>query len=273
MRTEARPFSIPELVSPASQSGRIELHLIPRPPEGGGGPLRRLTGIVGPDLGAIDWQKIDPLPVRASKGVPRASIPAQYAWQRHGPEHVWCESQYEKNQVMWLDWQGEVQRLWPQPFAIVWPASTVGLRWHVPDFLGLSYDGRAKVFDARPAERMNDRVKLQFAMTAEVCAELGWPYQVLDGAGQSPQATENLKWLKAARHARCAPPSDVRERILARAQHGTTWRTLCEVADPDCPARAATWVDYLAWHQHLSFDPHRTYGPTTLLTHNPKGVR
>lgn len=273
MRTEARPFSIPELVSAVSQSGQTELHLIPRPPEGSRGPLQKLRGIVSPDLGAMDWQKLDPMRVRASKGVPRASIPAQYAWQRHGPQYVWCESQYEKDQVMWLDWQGEVQRLWSQPFAIVWPASTVGLRLHVPDFLGLLHDGRVKVFDARPAERMNDRVKRQFAMTAEVCAELGWPYEVLDGTGQSPRATENLKWLKAVRHARCAPPVDVRNRIVASAQLGATWQGLCDVADPLCPARAATWVDYLAWHRHLSFQIHDNYSPTTLLTHNPKGDR
>lgn len=265
-------LGIHELVSSMTRTGTSELHWVPRS-AAAGKSRRELVCVVSPQLGAADWSRLDPGPVRVSKGVPRGSIPALYAWQRHGPEYVWCESQEEKDQLMWLDWEGEVQRLWPQPFAIVFPASVPRNDWHVPDFLGLLSDGSLKLFDVRPRERISEHVASQFALTAQVCAVLGWPYQVLDGTGQTPRATQNLKWLKATRHARCAPAPDVRDRILNSARDGATRRDLCQIAEPDCPPRAASWVDHLVWHRLLACNIHDPYNSTTRLTLNAEALR
>jgi hypothetical protein len=196
-----------------------------------------------------------------------------YAWQRHGPEYVWCESQFEKDRLMWLDWEGEVRRLWAQPFAIVFPPSKDGLSWHVPDFLGQFNDGTLHLYDVKPERQRDQTAEAQFIRTAEICHELGWPYHLLDASTQSDRATANLKWFKAVRHGRCAPSASVLDLILAHAVDGAPRDVLCEVADPDCPTRAAVWVDYLVWHRRLVFDIAELYGSRTVLTAAPVVTR
>lgn len=69
--------------SPTSRSGFTELHFVPRCRHGKGQP-GRVVGLPSLALGAADWALIDPLPFRKSKGVPRSTIPALYAWLRYG---------------------------------------------------------------------------------------------------------------------------------------------------------------------------------------------
>lgn len=220
---------------------------------------------ISPAVGARDWRRIDPLPARLSKGVKGASIPALYHWQRTADaEWVWCESQAEKAEVMWLDFEGVFTKLWPQPFAICFPAEVKGAVSHTPDFLGATDDGCLTLFDVRPVDRIDERARRQFDLTSEVCRTLGWPYQVLSGRDEI--ATGNLEWLKACRHMRCSPPTDALERILTAARDGATRAELLTVAAPELPERANQWVDHLAWHRLLLFDLHRRLGNNTVFT-------
>ena len=132
---------------------------------------------------------------------------------------------------MWLDFEGEFTKLWPQPFVICFPPDVQGAVSHSPDFLGATDDGRLTPFDVRPARRIDDRARRQFELTAEVCETLGWPYQVL--SGRDEVATGNLEWLKASRHTRCAPPADAVERILATACDGATRAEVLATAAPE----------------------------------------
>ena len=68
-------------------------------------------------LGERDWAGIDPQPVRKSLGVPSHHTPAMYFWQRTGAR-VWCESQEERWQLLWLDDGGQIDRIWCQPMRI-----------------------------------------------------------------------------------------------------------------------------------------------------------
>lgn len=222
-------------------------------------------GVVSTALGARDWRGIDPLPARLSKGVKGASIPALYHWQRTiAPEWVWCESQAEKAEVMWLDFEGVFTKLWPQPFVICFPPEVSGAVSHTPDFLGAAEDGRLALFDVRPADRIDERARRQFSLTAEVCETLGWPYEVL--SGRETTATMNLEWLKASRHMRCAPPADALERILIAARDGATRAELLAIAAPQRPERANQWVDHLAWHRMIVFDLHARLENNTIFT-------
>lgn len=268
-----QPVDIHSQVSVVSHSVHTELHWVPRhlARAKGGRTARQEYGVVRSALGEMDWASIDPAPVRVNKGMPRGrAIPALYFWHRTR-SHVWCESQAEKDEVMWLDFTGEVERLWPQPFAITFGQDfDKAMTWHVPDFLGLQPSGRLKLYDVRPAERIDQRAQRAFEATSRVCESLGWPYEVLTGHDRN--ATRVLSWLKACRHERCAPPADAANRILKCAKGGATRRELCEVASPDCPQRANPWVDHLAWHRRLTLDLSDRFDSSTLLTINESEV-
>ena len=253
-----QPVTAGERVTTRCYSPNVELHWAPSATE------TEDWAVVSPRLGARDWGVIDPLPARLSKGVKGGSTPAIYNWQRGARSAwVWCESQVEKTEVMWLDFEGEYAKLWPQPFVLCFPLAVPDAAWHTPDLLGLGVDGRLCVMDVRPAELIDEHTARVFELTAEVCDTLGWRYQVLPG--RDTTATRNLEWLKASRHVRCSPPADVRHRILTTALGGAPRAALLAAGDLGCPERANQWVDHLAWHRLLTFDLHDRMGSSTIF--------
>ncbi|WP_455132482.1 hypothetical protein [Microbacterium aurum] len=177
-----QPITAGARVTTRCYSPNIELHWAPA------SAGSEEWAVVSPALGARDWRGIDPLPARLSKGVKGASIPALYHWQRTAePEWVWCESQAEKAEVMWLDFEGLITKLWPQPFVICFPPEVAGAVSHTPDFLGTTVDGHLTLFDVRPAERIDERARRQFELTAEVCAlSAGRTWCCRDGTRSRP---------------------------------------------------------------------------------------
>jgi len=51
-----------------------------------------------------------------------------YYWQRTG-SRVWCESQVERWEVLWLDYSGQVERLWSQPLALTFGRGDACSTW------------------------------------------------------------------------------------------------------------------------------------------------
>lgn len=249
-----RPVDIAKQLTARRRSPYTEVHWVPRSAEQASGrsSVRQEHAIVRRDVGTRDWSAIDPMRVRMSKGVRHQFTNSMYFWQRTR-SHVWCESQEERWEVLWLDYGAQVERLWAQPMAIAFGHGTrLTGHWHVPDLLAQFIDGSYGLFDVRPAERVYDSARIQFDETARVCEELGWNYRVL--TGHDKLATQNLDCLSASRHERCAPTPDVEALILAAARGGRTRRELCEIASPECPPLAAAWVDNLAWRRLLRLD-------------------
>lgn len=225
---------------------------------------RQEYAAIGRDLGDRDWTAIDPRRVRTSKGVRHRSTPAMYFWQRTR-SHVWCESQEERWEVLWLDFGGQVERLWAQPMAIAFGhGSRLAGHWHIPDFLAQLTDGTYGLFDVRPAKRVDDHARIQFAETADVCETLGWRYRVL--TGHDARATRNLDCLSASRHDRCLPTRQVETLILDAARGGRTRGDLCQLASPECPPLACAWVDNLAWRRLLRVDLAAVFSSETVYT-------
>ncbi|MCT9002343.1 hypothetical protein [Microbacterium memoriense] len=134
--------------------------------------------------------------VRTSKGVRHRFTNSMYFWQRTR-SHVWCESQEERWELLWLDFGAQVERLWAQPMAIAFGhGSRLAGYSHVPDFLAQFTDGSYGLFDVRPEERLKLATRLQFDETAKTCETLGWHYRVL--TGHDTLATRNLDLLVSA---------------------------------------------------------------------------
>lgn len=260
-----QPVDAAKQLAARRRSPHTEAHWVPRSGEhaSGGSRVHQEYAAVSRDLGEQDWAAIDPMRVRTSKGVRHHFTNAMYFWQRTR-SHVWCESQEERWEVLWLDYGGQVERLWAQPMAIAFGHGTrLAGYWHTPDLLAQFTDGSYGLFDVRPAARVDDGARLQFDETAKVCDALGWNYRVL--TGHDTLATQTLDCLSASRHERCAPTHEVEALILNAARGGRTRRELCEIASPECPPLAAAWIDNLAWRRLLHLDLAAVFSSDTVF--------
>ena len=261
-----RPVDIAKEIATRRRSAYTELHWVPRLPEQtpGGPSVRQHCSILGPDLVGQDWAAIDPMMVRSSKGVRHRFTPSLYFWERTR-SHIWCESQEERWEVLWLDYGGQVERLWAQPLAIAFGhGSRLSGDWHFPDLLAQFTDGSFGLFDVRPAPLIDAHTRTQFDETAVVCDTIGLKYHVL--TGHDPLATRNLDCLSASRHDRCRPTPELEEVILAAGRDGETRGELCRIASPGCPPLACAWVDNLAWRRLLHIDIATVISSATVYT-------
>lgn len=259
-----RPVDGAKDLTPRRRTSSSELHWIPRTNARGAAAGQHEWAAVGRDLGEGDWAAIDPLRIRKSKGVRHRFTPAMYFWQRTR-SHVWCESQQERWEVLWLDYGGQVDRLWAQPLAIAFGhGSQLSGFSHVPDFLAQFTDGSLGLFDVRPAERVDDDARVQFKETEKICEALGWRYRVL--TGYDHLATANLDCLSASRHDRCLPAPTMEALILETAQGGRPRGELCRIVSPECPPLACAWIDNMAWRRLLHVDLAVVFGSETVYT-------
>ena len=261
--TQVRPVDIARQILTRRRSARTELHWLPRVNDDHAAAHQHWAA-ADRSLGERDWAAIDPIQVRTSRGVRHYFTGALYFWQR-SRSHVWCESQEERWEVLWLDYGGQVDRLWAQPMAIAFGhGSRLSGLWHVPDLLAQFTDGSYGLLDVRPAELVDESARQQFEETAKVCGALGWHYRVL--TGHDPLATRNLDCISASRHDRCRPTARVEALILDAARGGRTRGELCRIVSPDCPPLACAWVDNLAWRRLLRLDLATPFNSDTVYT-------
>lgn len=260
-----RPVETAKQITVRRRSPYTEAHWLPRSIDDTvRSPVRQDYAIATRDVGERDWASINPRRVRTSKGVRHRFTNSMYFWQRTR-SHVWCESQEERWELLWLDFGAQVERLWAQPMAIAFGhGSRLAGYSHVPDFLAQFTDGSYGLFDVRPEESLKHATRLQFDETAKTCETLGWHYRVL--TGHDTLATRNLDCLSASRHERCAPVPEIEALILDAARGGRTRRELCEIASPECPPLAAAWVDNLAWRRLLHLDLGAVFNSDTVFT-------
>ena len=73
------------------------------------------------------------------------------------------ESLLERQALTALDHDSVVVAISAQPFALLWPRSTSGPTFHVPDFFIRRADGSGCVVDVRPTARIDARAEEQFS--------------------------------------------------------------------------------------------------------------
>ncbi|PYD02224.1 hypothetical protein B4U78_000630 [Microbacterium esteraromaticum] len=126
-----KPVEIARLIARRRFSKDSELHWVPRDHSSPTGYADGTTfALVDRSVGRLDWSVIDPMKVRVSKGASHFFTASEYFWSRTRT-HVWCESQFERDELMWLDFGGQVQRVWSQPFGVVFGMrSPLAGHWH-----------------------------------------------------------------------------------------------------------------------------------------------
>jgi hypothetical protein len=164
------------------------------------------------------------------------------------------ESLLEREYLLAADAAVDVVAVAAQPLALLWPHCTGGQRNHVPDFFVRLASGDGRLVDVRAPNRVA-KSAAQFAMTRQVCDEIGWRYEVFTGL---PRArSQNLRWLAGYRHDRHAPGGNTAGVIRECFATSVTLRRGLRRASTSTglPSDVVTaHVLHLLWQQQLVVD-------------------
>lgn len=209
------------------------------------------------------------LMMRQSKGFAKDRVMrGKYWWWRTG-EYVWHESLTERDELVWIDFEGVVAKVWSQPMALLWPHGS-GSTSHVPDFLTVSASGQRSLLDVRPAELIDEKFELDAELTRRACEAIGWGYCV--ATGHDLTALANITWLKGARHPRYRPDESLLDRMLDIAVGGCPRWELANRLNPKFPQLVVQHIDWACWHRLLTWDLTKRLETGTLLYANRIGA-
>jgi hypothetical protein len=196
----------------------------------------------------------DALPIRQFFAWPGKRNYEGVWWSSTNRGHVEFESLLEREYLLAADATVDVVAVAAQPLALLWPHGTVGQCNHVPDFFVRLASGDGRLVDVRAPDGVAKNAT-QFAMTREVCDEIGWQYEVFTGLPRTH--SQNLRWLAGYRHDRHAPGGDTAAVIRECFATPVTLRTGLGRASmsTELPSDVVTAnVLHLLWRQQLLVD-------------------
>lgn len=171
------------------------------------GALQNLA--VSPDVGSTRLEQSTP--IREFFSWPEKRNYEGLYWSSTNRRHVDFESLLEREYLLAADLANDIVAIAAQPLALLWPRDTERHRNHVPDFFVRLSSGDGRLVDVRSPKGVEKSAE-QFALTRNVCAEIGWQYEIFTGL--SPEISGNLRWLAGYRHDRNAPREDTVQTIL-----------------------------------------------------------
>lgn len=133
--------------------------------------------------------------------------PSSGDFSRHIPRRAYAattgaaielESGLEHDLFRWLDLRPDVVWLVGQPVRLHFPTpERRQLLFHTPDLLSQHVDGSVVLWDARPAQRHDDKFAQKVELTSDACRQVGWRHEVFEGL-ETPLMM-NLLWLNGYR--------------------------------------------------------------------------
>jgi hypothetical protein len=168
-----------------------------------------LNGMLGlPRARGLRFENVRPVRTfRWSRGL--GHFPGWW-WAATTGRHVGYESWLECDHVRALDFDRDIVGIASQPFWLRWEEER-GRRRHAPDYFARRADGTGVVIDVRADDRIADVDVEVFAVTARVCALVGWEFRRVGEI--EPVLRGNLRWLARYRHPRCAGRGEIARRL------------------------------------------------------------
>jgi len=164
------------------------------------------------------------------------------------------ESFLEREYVMAADFDPSILGLSWQPFILKWPKGTKGHRGHVPDYFCRLDTGDGLVVDVKRPDKVEASAQ-QFAMTREVCQQVGWRYEVFTGLPE-PRLS-NVTFLSGFRQDRYSPGAENVAPLLDAFMPSTSLesgvRRAVRATGRSRPAVHGN-VLHLLWHGALTLD-------------------
>jgi hypothetical protein len=216
----------------------------------------------GPDL--LRRNLVEARPIRVSKSHTNSTSYRGHAWFSQTGQQLWTESRFEWFALMWLDMSHDIDSVAVQPMRIDFGDGT----HHFPDVIALHADSRQVLYDIKPAATITPKAAEQFRKTRDVCARVGWGYEVFSGLPQT--VTTNIKWLWNYRGPDHKPSDAVARRIMGLLE---TPRTISSVAmESGLPLPVVnTGIFHMLWKRQLRADLSTRFGYSTLIERNPDG--
>lgn len=164
------------------------------------------------------------------------------------------ESFLEREYAMAADFDPSILGLSWQPFILKWPKGTKGHRGHVPDYFCRLDNGDGLVVDVKRPDKVEASAQ-QFAMTREVCQQVGWRYEVFTGLPE-PRLS-NVTFLSGFRQDRYSPGPENVSSLLEAFTPGTSLEAgVRRAVRATGRSRAVVHgnVLHLLWHGALAVD-------------------
>ncbi len=217
--------------------------------------LHRVDGMVRNDSVSADVALLPTeraLPIRRFFSWPGKRNYDGSWWSSTVRAHVLFESLLEREYLLAADFDPGVVGIAAQPAALLWPRGTSGQKHHFPDYFVRLQNGDGRLVDVRHPKHV-EKSAVQFAMTRDVCREIGWDYEVFTGL--APTYLANLRWLSGYRADRCVPSDVV---AAAIGEHFASpvsmrlglYRAISSTGVPKDTVLAN--VLHLLWYRHLS---------------------
>lgn len=150
-------------------------------------------------------------PVRAVDSWKGKNVYEGDYWSSTNRGFIHFESFLERECLMKSDFDQHVVGIQWQPFVLVWPQGRPRHRAHVPDFFVRLRNGNGRVIDVKRPDKV-DASQEQFDMTAQVCKDVGWEYEVFTGLPEPELST--VAFLAGFRHSRFRSSPEVTGQIL-----------------------------------------------------------
>ena len=183
-------------------------------------------------------------------------------WFANTTTHVWYESMFERQALLWLDFNKDIVAIAAQPMRMDFTDGS----YHFPDFLALHSDHKQVVYDVKPLDLLLSKAKAQFAKTAELCKTVGWGFEVF--AGIDKVTRDNLDWLSNFRQPYFSPPPAARARLAEALLDSTlTMRDAADALGLERTTRLPA-LYHLAWMGDILLDLTTPLSKSTLIEGN-----
>lgn len=189
-------------------------------------------------------------PVRVNTWHPNKTSRAGLRYLHSTERHHAHESLFERKLLCVLDYANATEVV-SQPFTLTWHDGT-RTRHHTPDFMAM-VEGQVVVFNTRPAELLNDRLREDAAALGEVCLSRGWGHALVVGYPLPAFTTVET----VAVHAKDQDRLGYRQAFLdiLTDQGPTGFSDLCHQVEGPVYARAV--LQRLIWERQVSVDLNR----------------
>ncbi|GAA1754323.1 TnsA-like heteromeric transposase endonuclease subunit [Nostocoides vanveenii] len=162
-----------------------------------------VSTVISTDLAIVSFEHT--MPARSVPSWKGKNVYEGDYWASTTRGFVHHESFLEREYLMAADSDPSILAFAWQPFILKWPKGTKGHRGHVPDYFCRLSTGDGLVVDVKRPDKAHASEQ-QFAMTREVCEEVGWRYEVFTGLPE-PRLS-NLTFLCGFRQDRYSPGAE-----------------------------------------------------------------
>jgi|GEM_PF-612985 len=211
--------------------------------------------------GLLRHALVEAIPIRKSKSHTNSTSYRGHAWFSQTDQQLWTESRFEWFALMWLDMFHDIDSIAVQPMRIDFGDGT----HHFPDVLALHADARQVLYDIKPAATITPKAAEQFRKTRDVCARIGWGYEVFSGL--PPLVTKNVKFLWNFRGPDHKPSDAVARRIIELLDTPRTISSVVMESGLLLPV-VNTGIFHMVWKRQLRADLSTRFSYSTLIERN-----